>query len=289
MSDLWLYDRRRDVFSQTGEDGVIEAILDRLPQRDGWCVEFGAWDGRFLSNVANLIDNRAYKAVMIEGDPVKHAELCRNYAGNDGVHCVNAFVGFGEDDGLDPLLARTPIPRDYDFLSIDIDGNDHAVWEAAKFYRPKAVCIEFNPTIPIGVEYVQPRDFSVRHSNSCAALIKLGKAKGYELVSVLAFNAFFVRREFFPAFEIADNSEHRLRTDTSLLTHIFTGMDGTVLLAGSCKLPWHDTVLDAVLDPARMQVVPRVLRTFPPDYTAGQKRLARLQRLLTRLGRRLSW
>lgn len=41
----WLLERRRDVFSQDGEDGIIEAILDVLPGRNHWCVEIGAWDG----------------------------------------------------------------------------------------------------------------------------------------------------------------------------------------------------------------------------------------------------
>ncbi len=45
----WLLDYGKNVYSQTGEDGVIEKILDILPDRDSWCVEFGAWDGVHLS------------------------------------------------------------------------------------------------------------------------------------------------------------------------------------------------------------------------------------------------
>ncbi len=41
----WLLDFAIKVHSQTGEDGVIEKILENLPERDYWCVEFGAWDG----------------------------------------------------------------------------------------------------------------------------------------------------------------------------------------------------------------------------------------------------
>jgi hypothetical protein len=36
----------------------------------------------------------------------------------------------------------------FDFLSIDIDGNDYHAWHAIKNYQPKILMIEFNPTIP---------------------------------------------------------------------------------------------------------------------------------------------
>lgn len=48
--DTWLLEHKKNVHSQSGEDGVIGAILDLLPERDRWCVEFGAWDGKLLSN-----------------------------------------------------------------------------------------------------------------------------------------------------------------------------------------------------------------------------------------------
>ena len=54
-----------NVHSQNGEDGVIAEILDRLPELDRWCVEFGAWDGVHLSNTRHLIESRDFGAVLI--------------------------------------------------------------------------------------------------------------------------------------------------------------------------------------------------------------------------------
>jgi hypothetical protein len=270
----WLLEHRGDVFSQTGEDGIIAEILEALPSRNGWCAEFGAWDGHFLSNTANLVVNNAYSAVLIEADAAKFDRLKANYTNNENVIPLNYLVGFGKQDNLDAILEMTPIPLDFDFLSIDIDGNDYHVWRASQKYAPKVVCIEFNPTIPTDVHFVQKEVMSVKHGNSLAALTALGKEKGYELVCVLPFNAFFVKYEFFHLFEIRDNSPASLRFDTSAVTYFFSGYDGSIFLRGARRLPWH--VLN--LDEAKFQVFPRWLRQYPPDYSSLQRLFYRIMR-----------
>jgi hypothetical protein len=59
----------RTVHSQSGEDGVISWAFEIIGERSKWCVEFGAWDGVYLSNACNLIRNAGWSALMIEGDP----------------------------------------------------------------------------------------------------------------------------------------------------------------------------------------------------------------------------
>lgn len=76
----WLLDHQRNVYSQTGEDRVVEKILETLPQTDKWCVEFGAWDGLYLSNTRNLIETKGYSAVLIEADKNKFRDLQHNYS-----------------------------------------------------------------------------------------------------------------------------------------------------------------------------------------------------------------
>jgi hypothetical protein len=264
----WPADQAADVYSQCGEDGLISAILDRLPSTDSWCVEFGAWDGVHLSNSRNLIESRGYRAVLIEADPEKCRGLGRTYAEFPGVHAVEAFVGFTEADGLDAILAPYDVPTDFDFLSIDIDGNDYHAWAAVFRYQPKLVCVEFNPTIPTEVDFVQPADGAARQGASLAALVRLGAEKGYELVAATLVNALFVRADLFPALGIGDNSPHRLRRDTSLVTHVFTGYDGSVHVVGNEWLPWH-----ALPMKMRRQALPRVLRMFPGDYGRGRRLL----------------
>jgi hypothetical protein len=262
----WLLEYAGNTNSQSGEDGVIAKILT-LIDRNQWCVEFGAWDGIHLSNVRRLIQEEQYRAVLIEGDRNKYDLLKRNYSDNPRVQPVHAFVGFQTGDSLDEILASLAIPVDFDLLSIDIDGNDYYVWEAVRHYRPKVVCIEFNPTIPTEVDFCQKPDMGTNQGCSLLALDRLARSKGYELVCVLPFNAVFVDKVYFPGFEIADNRPQTMRKDHSAVTWMFSGYDGTIHLAGAKVLPWHGLSIEE----RRLQVLPRLLRSFPENYTALQR------------------
>jgi hypothetical protein len=208
-----------NVYSQYGEDGVIERMLEVIEDTNGWCVEFGAWDGLHLSNCANLVHNKGYAAVFIEANPEKFSELQATYRDCPRVTTINAFVGFTPTDGLDTILSTIEMPDDPDLLSIDIDGNDYHVWAAVERLRPKIVCIEFNPTVPNDVAFVQAADPRVQRGSGVAALVRLGREKRYELVCCTDANAFFVDDRYFPRMEINDNSLESLRRDRSHLTY----------------------------------------------------------------------
>jgi hypothetical protein len=271
----WLLEYKRNVYSETGEDGIIEVILAALGDLNNWCVEFGALDGKLLSNVRNLID-KGYSAVLIEGDKNRFRDLQHTFRQNTKVVTINAFVGFDNNSGLDFLLSQTGIPKDFDFCSIDIDGNDYYVWKAMEIYRPKLVCIEFNPTIPTECSFVQRADPSTNQGASLLALVELGKEKGYELACVLPFNAFFVRVDLFQLLDIQDNRPETLRTDLRFVTHFFYGYDGRVFFRGNLNMLWQGLKIKE----SRMQLLPKWLRTYPGNY-------ARWQRILMRIYRRL--
>jgi hypothetical protein len=286
----WLLDYKKDVHSQTGEDGIIEKILELIPDKDHWCVEFGAWDGLHLCNTRNLLEHKGYKSVLIEGNKARFKDLIRNFGTNKNVIPIESFVGFEPENNLDHLLEKTGIPIDFDFLSIDIDGNDYHVWKASTRYRPKVVIIEFNGTIPTHIDFIQPKDPSVKQGSGVKAMIELGKEKGYELVSILRWNAFFVRKEYFPLFEITDNSAETLRKDLQGITHMFVGYDGTVFFEGAKRLPWHGIPMDT----SRMQPLPRILRRTRDSYSKPRLILfllltspgTFLKEVVTRIGRR---
>jgi hypothetical protein len=275
----WLNGSAANVNSQTGEDGIIEKVLESISDNNRWCVEFGAWDGRYLSNTYKLIANRGYSAVLVEGDRKKFRQLQKNFRANEKVIPIHAFVGFEEYDGLDSLLRVTDIPVDFDVLSIDIDGNDYHVWAAVKQYRPKVVVIEYNPTIPNPVEFVQARDMRVSHGSSILSLDKLAKQKGYELVAATRLNAVFVDAKYFALFGIQDNSVDAIRSEQPNVTYIFNGYDGTVFIRGAGRLHWHDIPYRQ----SRLQQVPKWLRQYPGSYGIIKRGLARVYRCFRRV------
>jgi hypothetical protein len=216
----------KNVYSQGGEDGILVETFRIIGTRSKWCVEFGAWDGQENSNTCNLIKNDAWSAVLIEGDPARHADILgKTFAGNDRVTALNKMIGFTKgQDTLDDALRETSIPKDFDLLVIDIDGADYHVWETVAEYRPRVVLIEFNPAAPNVVRFIQDRDTKVHHGCSLLAVQELGKAKGYELFATSQNNAFFVVAEEFGKFKISGNSLDEMRVDRE--NHIFPLYDG---------------------------------------------------------------
>jgi hypothetical protein len=253
--------------SQYGEDGIIEEILRRIGNSSGidsWCVEFGAWDGKHLSNTYDLISRKGYRAVLIEGDSAKHRLLCKNIPRED-VHKICEFVTFDGDSTLDNILARTPIPINFDLLSIDIDGCDYHIFESLERYRPKIICIEFNPTVPNEVEFVQPKNSKVKQGSSAKSIAILAAKKGYSLAAATFCNVIFVRNDLREiVVGLQESTLEALRDDSEFKTFLFVGYDGTILSnRKNIRLPWHGISPD--LD--RFQQLPKSLRQFPPDYS----------------------
>jgi hypothetical protein len=173
-------------------------------------------------------------------------------------------------------LRKTDIPEDFDVLSIDIDGNDYYVWEATVEYKPKVVIIEFNPTIPNSVEFVQPKDFCVTQCSSILSITKLAKSKGYELVAATKNNAIYVDAKYFDLFGISDNSVQAIRTDESLVTYLFFGCDGTVHIRGYGKSPWQQIPIRE----SKVQILPRWARKKANDQNYLRRKLGRYYRRL---------
>jgi len=246
-------------FSQFGEDGIIKRIFEVLPlSQTYWCVEFGAWDGMHLSNTYELVANQNWKGILIEGSPKKFSDLIRTYKNNKRATLINQFISFQGPNTLDKILQQTPIPINFDLLSIDIDGNDYHIWESLKVYQPKVVIIEFNPSIPSDIEFVQQKDFNLNQGNSLRSIIKLGKQKGYELIATTDNNGIFVQKLYFDLFGIPDNNITVLWDTEKPAARVFQLYDGTLVLSERFKLLWHNTYVD----PLDLQILPKSMRFY---------------------------
>ena len=185
------------VFSQNGEDGVIAEILDRIGVQEQFFVEFGIGKGR-VGNCVFLADVLAWSGVFIECDQSSFAALNAKYRHNQKVSTLDDLV---TPENIDRLLIQAGCPVDVDIASIDVDGQDYWIWEALSCVRPRIVVIEYNSGLPADDELVEPKGRTGGWDNtdyfgaSIAALVRLGRAKGYTLAhqEMAGVNAFFVR------------------------------------------------------------------------------------------------
>jgi hypothetical protein len=265
----WLAKHAKVVTSQDGEDGTIAKIFEVLGVKSGWCVEFGAWDGHRDSNTWNLVKNLGWKAVYIEPHPDGFAALKRNYADVADVHCINDIIEVEGPRSLDATLARTPLPKEFDFLVIDVDGMDYFIWRSLQNYRPKIVSIEFNRYIQADVNFHKWNNEQVEASASLAALADLAKEKGYDLIAVVGNNAFMARADLYPKFNIPDNRPISMFQNMRE-TKLFQGYDGNLFLTGHRHFFWRHQIdekghFDVIeIHDEDVQVLPKGLRVFRP-------------------------
>lgn len=176
--------------SQWGEDGILEAIFNAKGVTNGYFCEFGAWDGKHLSNTYAFYE-KGWSGCYIEGERERVADLRRNITRTE-VSIVNAFVTPSGQDTLDAILARVSAPH-LDLLSIDIDSDDLAIWQSVS-RRASVVVIEYNPTIPPDVAFVNPR--GKQWGNSARAIYDYARQIGYDFVAITETNLILAAHEF---------------------------------------------------------------------------------------------
>lgn len=200
LTDNSLANFKSNTTSQNGEDGIINEIFTRIESTSKICIEFGAWDGKHLSNTWNLWANNHWSSILIEGDKKKYKTLEESVGRQKNVTVINRYVQPYGENSLDAILERQNITETIDLLSIDIDGNDYYIFEGIKKYYPRCIIIEFNSTIPPEIDYVQnPGEYM---GCSARALVRLAESKGYELVACTDTNYFFVLKTEFAKLDI---------------------------------------------------------------------------------------
>lgn len=222
-----LTDFAENTYSQFGEDGIIDHIFDVIGTTSRLCIEFGAGDGLDCSNVAKLWKHE-WQAELIESDPVTYAKLESN---TDSVFCAtyNQKIEPTGKSSLDALYYDySPL---FDFMSMDIDGNEIHVWRHLKM-APRVISIEFNPTVPPHISlYQEYTTEDMGFGASLGALREMSKIKGYEFIGASYCNAFFVRKDVAEPFKEYDT------TIEFEPTYLVTDFKGSALAVGR-DLPW---------------------------------------------------
>jgi hypothetical protein len=204
-----LQDAEFKVFSQWGQDGIIDWLIERvaLPPRLHTFVEFGVGDYS-EANTRFLLENRNWRGLIIDGDPALADLPIRDPRHHRfDLTTKSAFI---YRDNINDLFSDAAFTGEIGLLSVDIDGNDYWVWEAIDVVQPVIVICEFNSTFgdlhPVSVPYDPQFVCGVTQPNrlyygaSLPALSALATRKGYRLLgtTMVGNDVFFIREDYAP-------------------------------------------------------------------------------------------
>lgn len=192
------------VYSQWGEDGIIQFLLRYIEIINHVFVEFGV-ENYLESNTRFLLVNNNWSGLVMDGGSENISDIK-----SDPIywrHNLKADCAFVTKDNINDLLKRNGVSGDIGLLSVDIDGNDYWVWKEIDIISPRIVVVEYNSrfgpdravTVPYDENFVrrQAHHSMIYFGASLKALINLGKKKGYSFVGCNkhGVNAFFVRSD----------------------------------------------------------------------------------------------
>lgn len=237
------------VYSQHGEDGIVQFIFGEIGAPHRTFVEFGMGDGREC-NTALLSLHAGWRGLLLDADGERVAAARAFYErmlgpGQEAVRIEQAWV---TAENIDDTIRSAGIAGEIDLLSIDLDGMDYWVWRSLEAVRPRAVIVEYSAVLGAERACTVPYDpgFSRWRAHpgglyagaSLAALEKLGREKGYRLAGCNAHgvNAFFIREDLAPDSIPAVNPARAWYPCDDLLLGLIT----PERFADVAHLPWEE-------------------------------------------------
>tara|TARA_B110001452_G_C15190174_1_gene413281 strand:+ start:60 stop:1028 length:969 start_codon:yes stop_codon:yes gene_type:complete len=226
-----LKDVEFSVFSQFGEDGIIDWIVNKMPAIEKTFIEIGTQD-YWESNTRFLLKMKNWKGYLFEASKkdILKIKSQRIY----WQHKIKAIQAFVNKENIDELIAQNIKEKNIGLLSIDIDGNDYWILQAIKGISPFIIVCEFNSIFGDKFKLSVPYDKDFKrnekhHSNlyfgsSIKALISLLNDKGYTFIGTgsRGVNAFFIKDEFKSSF-LNDIKEIKIFPSTTREARNFKG------------------------------------------------------------------
>ena len=197
-----LHNAQFKVFSQNGEDGIVQYLTNNITIKNDTFVEFGVSNYQ-EANTRFLLLNNNWKGLVLDGsseniNAIKNEELYWK-------HDLTGEQHFITKDNINSIISGAGISGDIGLLSVDIDGNDYWVWQAIDIVQPRIVVCEYSSVFGFDLPICVPYDKKFQKANahhsclyfgaSLPALCPLGEQKGYDFVGSdsTSINAFFVR------------------------------------------------------------------------------------------------
>lgn len=195
------------VYSQFGEDGIIEWLVSNLDLQHKSFVEFGV-ENYLEANTRFLLHNRNWSGLVLDGNKgnIDFLRSSPTYWRQD----IQSQAAFITVENIRELIQQNGFFGPLGILSIDLDGNDYWILKELDGLQPDIMILECNPvfgdrhavTVPYDPQFER---FRSHHSGllfgaSIAALRELAESRGYEFLGTCSngLNAFFVRVDHAP-------------------------------------------------------------------------------------------
>jgi hypothetical protein len=192
------------VFSQFGDDGIIQWLTHKIDIPNKTFIEFGVEDYR-ESNTRFLMMNDNWSGLIIDGNQKNIDKIVDSeYFWKHELFAEAAFI---DKENINSILSSPKFDKDVGILHIDIDGNDYWVWEAINAVSPIILIVEYNSlfgtersiTIPYDKNFVytQAHYSNLYYGASILAWHNLCAEKGYAFIGCNSAgnNAYFVRND----------------------------------------------------------------------------------------------
>lgn len=185
--------KERKIYSQNGEDGVVEHICSVIQCNTRYYVEFGAQDCAECNS--RYLRSRGWNGLVMDGD---HENPLINLRRE--MITVSNIVD---------LFKKYKVPRKFDVLSVDVDGMDFYVLRKilCNQFSPSLIVVEYNAHIPSNsgawiTPLTSPPSRCIGSCNgmSIQAVRLLASAFNYTLVYAMSngVNAILVRNDKLP-------------------------------------------------------------------------------------------
>jgi hypothetical protein len=204
MKSTSINDYEFKIFSQFGDDGIIQYLIKHIPIENEIFIEFGV-ENYLESNTRFLMMNNNWAGFVMDGseDAMKSLKNQNWYWRYSLTHKAS----FINKENINELLANTGFSN-IGLLHIDLDGNDYHILTELNLSNlsPSILIMEYNSVFgkdrPITIPY--DRDFirtNAHYSNlyfgaSLPALNYAASKKGYSLIGCnrAGNNAYFAKK-----------------------------------------------------------------------------------------------
>ena len=200
-----LSDTEFKIYSQNGEDGILDYLIFSLGIKRPKFIEIGIGDYS-ESNSRFIFERTSPKGMVVDSIPDLENKIKKRIKIWKGdLKIVNKEIN--SNNVLD-TIKKDKMMVDLDLFSIDIDGIDYWVLDKLPKFFSKIVVLEYNPTFGFELEVSVPNipnfNRSLYHySNLCfgmsfKAALNLMDKKGFYFVgsNFLKNNAFFISKKY---------------------------------------------------------------------------------------------